>query len=90
MATDSIENLLSHAGGSVYRLVRIAAKRALEISEGQPPLIKNPSSDKPTTTALEEIAQGRVVYKNGKTGKSAAQVVSPPETNKEETSNEEK
>lgn len=86
MAKDPIEKLLSHAGGSVYRLVRMAARRALELSEGQPPLIKNPSSDKATTTALEEIAQGKVVYKNGKAGKGAALKVAAEE--KEEVSSE--
>ncbi len=88
MAIDSIEKLLSHANGSVYRLVRMAARRALELSEGQPPLIKNPTTDKPTTTALEEIAQGKVVYRNGKTSKVAPEAVSLQETKKEEADNE--
>ena len=86
MAKESVEELLSHAGGSVYRLIRIAARRALEISEGQPILIKNPSSDKATTIALEEIAQGKVVYKNGKGSGKSAQIAPVQETQKEEAS----
>ncbi len=65
MAHQSIEDLLPKAGGSVYRLVRMAANRALELSEGKVPLIENPVLDKDTTTALEEIRQGKVSYRNG-------------------------
>lgn len=57
-----IEDLLSKAGGSVYRLVRMASKRALEISEGKPTLLEKASSDKPTSIALEEIAKGKVQW----------------------------
>lgn len=63
MAVHSIEDLLPKAGGSVYRLVRMAANRALELSEGKKRLIENPVSDKITTIALEEIEEGLVVYK---------------------------
>jgi DNA-directed RNA polymerase omega subunit len=62
MEYSAIEDLLPRAGGSVYRLVRMASKRALEISEGKPPLINQVSSDKPTTIALQEISKGRVVW----------------------------
>lgn len=63
MSVHSIEDLLPKSGESIYRLVRMAANRALELSEGRKRLIKNPSSDKATTTALEEIAEGLVVFK---------------------------
>ncbi len=59
-----LEELLPRAGGSIYRLVRMAAKRALEISEGRRCLIENPSSDKATTMALEEILYGKVECKD--------------------------
>ncbi len=62
MRRQSIENLLPRAGGSVYKLVRMAANRALEISEGKPALVKA-GTDKPTTIALEEILQGKVESK---------------------------
>lgn len=61
-----IEDLLPKAGDSIYRLVRIAASRATELAEGKPPLIEKPSSKKETTTALEEIYHGRIVFKDGK------------------------
>ena len=62
MEYDPIEKLLPRAGGSVYRLVRMAANRALEIAEGKPRLVDRPSSEKATTIALEEILLGRVQY----------------------------
>lgn len=61
-----IEDLLPKAGDSIYRLVRIASNRAMELAEGKPPLIDKPSTKKETTTALEEIYQGRIVFKDGK------------------------
>ena len=63
MGYQPIERLLPQAGGSVYKLVRMAANRAMEIAEGKPKLIKNPSSEKETTVALEEILQGKVLSK---------------------------
>lgn len=58
-----IENLLPRSGYSVYRLVRMASNRALELADGRKCLIENPSSDKVTTMALEEIAKGKVECK---------------------------
>lgn len=63
MRANTIENLLPSSGHSVYRLIRMASNRALEISDGKPYLIKNPGSDKATSIALEEIAQGKVETK---------------------------
>jgi DNA-directed RNA polymerase omega subunit len=59
----NIEDLLPKAGMSAYRLVRMAANRALELSDGKPSLVKRKHSDKLTSIALREIAEGRVVYK---------------------------
>ena len=56
------EELISKSGGNVFRLVRMAAVRALELSLGKPALIDNVSTDKVATIALEEIAQGKIVY----------------------------
>jgi len=67
MATiQPIEELLPKAGDSIYRLVRMAANRALELSEGRKCLLENPPNDKVTTMALEEIYAGRVVFKEAK------------------------
>lgn len=59
---------------SVYKLVILASKRALELNDGQPKLVEV-SSEKLSTVALEEIAQGKVTYKTkvGKDKKSKAE-----------------
>jgi DNA-directed RNA polymerase omega subunit len=58
-----IEKLLPRSNYSVYGLARMAAKRALELSEGKPALIKGVKTDKLTTIALEEILQGKIETK---------------------------
>ena len=74
MPLQPIEKLLPRSGHSVYRLVRMAANRALELAEGKPPLIKHPTAGKETTIALEEILQGKLECKgfhtNGKSKKN--------------------
>ena len=55
-----LENLLNKSNGSVYKLVILAAKRALEIAEGQPKLIKVSDSIKPSTVALMEIYDDKI------------------------------
>ena len=60
MAYIPIEQLLDKADNSMYKLVMLAAKRTLEIAEGQPKLCSANSSLKPSSIALEEIAQGKV------------------------------
>jgi len=61
MAQVAMEDLLKRCG-SVYRLVILAAKRAKEIAGGSPPLVET-SQRKVTSIALEEILQGKVLYK---------------------------
>ncbi len=63
MSDTALEKLLENSGGSVYKLVNLASKRALEITEGQPKLVDTNSTTKPTVTALKEIAEGKVRYK---------------------------
>ena len=63
MRKRSIEDLLPKAGGSIYRLICLASKRAVELAEGKPKLVDF-SSDKLTTLALEEISEGKVTYKD--------------------------
>ncbi len=62
MEYQPIEKLLPRSGGSVYRLVRMAASRALELSEGKPRLIEKTASDKFTSIALQEILEGKIEY----------------------------
>ena len=64
MGYQPLEELLPKAGGSVYKLVRIASKRALEISETGAKLINVPINTKLTTIALEEIRMAKVVEKD--------------------------
>ncbi len=63
MAYQPLEDLLPKAAGSIYRLVRMASKRALEISETGSKLIDASPSLKLATVALEEIRAGKVVAK---------------------------
>ncbi len=64
-----LERLLEKVGPSKYKLVVLAARRALELSEGSPKLTEVDSKTKPSITALKEIAEGRVSYKLRKPGK---------------------
>jgi DNA-directed RNA polymerase omega subunit len=61
------EGLLDKSCGSIYKLVILASKRALEIAEGQPKLVSAGTVDtKPSTMALEEIGEGKVLCKKAK------------------------
>jgi len=55
-----LEKLLDKSNDSIYKLVILASKRALEIAEGQPKLVDANSATKPSTVALYEIASGKV------------------------------
>ncbi len=60
----ALEKLLDKSGGSVYKLVVLASKRALELAEGQPKLVRDVNSaDKPSTIALREVMEGKVKIK---------------------------
>lgn len=61
MGQTAIEELLRRSNG-LYRLVILAAKRAKELAEGAPRLIEG-GTRKATSVALEEIVQGKVLYK---------------------------
>lgn len=60
------EKLLDKSLGSIYKLVILASKRALEIAEGQPKLVADDASVKPSTVALHEIAAGKIEAKKVK------------------------
>lgn len=59
----ALEKLLDKSDESIYKLVILASKRALEIAEGQPKLVDVNPALKPSTIALYEIAEGRVSRK---------------------------
>ena len=66
MSYVALEKLLDKSSGSIYKLVILASKRALEIAEGQPKLVEVSSSMKPSTVALHEIAENKVYLKKAK------------------------
>ncbi len=63
MGYQPLEDLLPKSGDSVYKLVRIASKRALEISETGVKMVNMPLNTKLATVALEEIREGKVIEK---------------------------
>jgi DNA-directed RNA polymerase omega subunit len=79
MGYQPIEKLLPKSGGSIYKLILLAARRATELADGRPRLIDFPSTLKVTTIALEEIMEGRVVTKG-----SEKELAPAPEAAKKE------
>jgi len=66
----SVEGLLEASGGSIYKLAMLAAKRSLQIADGDKPLVGN-TDDKPLDAALREIEAGRIrIKKKSKTNTS--------------------
>jgi DNA-directed RNA polymerase omega subunit len=54
------ESLVDKADNSIYKLVILTAKRALDIAEGAAKLVEIPANIKPVIIALEEIHQGKI------------------------------
>jgi DNA-directed RNA polymerase omega subunit len=73
MAYQPIEKLLPRANNSIYKLVLIAAKRAMELADGAQKLIDFPSSPKTTTIALDEVLAGKVELKGLAEDREASQ-----------------
>lgn len=48
--------------GSTYKLVILTARRAIELAEGAAKLVDAPPDQKTITTALREIAAGKISY----------------------------
>ena len=57
-----IESVMGKVG-SIYKLVILAARRALELNDGAPRLVETDAKHKPSTIALQEIAAGKVSLK---------------------------
>lgn len=66
MINPSMDELLKKVD-SKYTLAVFAAKRAREIIGGEAALVES-ASNKPVTLALEEILQGKIVYRRTKAG----------------------
>jgi DNA-directed RNA polymerase subunit omega len=58
MSYVAIQDLLSKTD-SIYKLVVLASKRAMELNAGAPKLVES-DSEKISSIVLEEIAQGKV------------------------------
>lgn len=69
MAYVALEKLLDKSNDSIYKLVILASKRALEIAEGQPKLVEAAATVKPSTVALYEISEGKVHWRKIKAEK---------------------
>jgi DNA-directed RNA polymerase omega subunit len=54
-----LERLLGASEGSIYALAILAAKRAMELSEGKKALVEKPG-EKVLDTALREIESGKI------------------------------
>lgn len=61
----SVENLLDKTENSIYKLVILASKRALELNEGSPKLVET-DIKKISAVALEEIREGKICMKEKK------------------------
>lgn len=61
----SVENLLDKTENSIYKLVILASKRALELNEGSPKLVET-DAKKISAVALEEIREGKICMKEKK------------------------
>ena len=79
MGYQPIEELLPKSGYSIYKLVRLAAVRAIQLADGSPKLLHDVAADTKTPTiALDEIRAGKVVIK------SVAAEFAPPKSSKKE------
>ena len=63
MGYQPLEKLLVRSNFSVYKLVRMASRRAMELADGSLNLIETIAGSKTATIALDEIASGKVVLK---------------------------
>lgn len=60
-----LEKLLGAGGGSVYKLAILAVKRALQLADGDKPLIDKPN-EKVLDNALREITEGKIKVRESK------------------------
>ena len=60
-----LEDILKASGGSVYKAVIIAAKRGLQIAEGEKPLLEK-STSRFLDDAIAEMSQGLIKLKEEK------------------------
>ena len=63
MAYIPVEELLKDTRKSLYKLVILASRRALELGAGSEKLVDVNSNTKLTSIALEEIKENKISYK---------------------------
>ena len=63
MAYVSMEGLMKNAQGSLYKLVVLASRRALELGAGSEKLVPAAPNTRLTSIALEEIKKNKKNYK---------------------------
>lgn len=66
MAYVPLEKLIDKAQFSMFKLVHLVSRRALELADGAPKLIDVSSETKVTTVAMQEVADGKVGMKVAK------------------------
>ena len=62
MQNIAIDQLMNKTG-SIYKLVILASRRALELSEDETRLGVSSTGAKPVNMALKEIMEGKISYK---------------------------
>lgn len=62
MKTVPIQELYNKTN-SLYKLVILAARRAIELSEGAAKLVETTPEEKPSNIALKEIMADKISYK---------------------------
>ena len=60
-----LEKLLEASDGSLYKVTVLAVKRAMDLNDGEKPLIEKPS-EKILDNALREISSGKIKVKEKK------------------------
>ena len=58
-----MEKLIKEKQDSIYKIVVLASRRALELGSGSQKLVDTPPNTKLTTIALKEIREAKVSYK---------------------------
>jgi DNA-directed RNA polymerase subunit omega len=62
-----LDQLLGHVD-SKFSLVNVVTKRAKQLNNGAPPLTEKINPNKPVSTALNEVAAGKILYHRTREG----------------------
>lgn len=62
MQPPAIDKLLDKTN-SIYKLVIIASRRAIELADGGQKLVEAPADFKPGSIAMKEIMEDKIAYK---------------------------